>query len=157
VSVLSGDAIHGHAVNIHQFTKLFSKHVAWWPLTTDQQKENMFTWFDKDKNGLVSFVEYITGLNIIKNGVLLQLQKFAFDLHSSGGVLNEKACMEAIAAVHALLQNQQAQKASTSQTGTDNTEDVKLAWKELADNPEKQHHIDFQTFQRLSAISTRKV
>src|SRR4051812_39557188 len=46
VSVLSGDSVHNHAVNIHQFAKLFSKHVEWWPLQTEEQKEKIFGWFD---------------------------------------------------------------------------------------------------------------
>jgi len=142
-------------VNVHQFTKLFSKHLEWWPMETEEQQVKLFNWFDKDKSGLTSFVEYTIGLNVVKHGVLLQLQKFAFDMHSVEGVLNQKSCMEAIATVHSLVQSQQTQM--STQTVADNSEDVKKTWTDLADDPEKQQKIEFSTFQKLSHVTARKV
>jgi len=177
VSVLSVDSAHTHSINMIQFAKLFSNHVEWWNSLYSGQEERVFKLLDKNGNGVVSFVDYIIGLNVIKHGVLLQLQKFAFDLYSTDGILNQNSCTMAIATVHALIQQQQqltkklssqSQSISTSASPSssnasvptfaslNDTEEVKRTWAELADDPEKQTKIDFQTFQRLTHVIPRK-
>jgi len=152
MSVLSGETIHSHSVNFVQFAKLTVMHSQyWWPFNSRGKEQNIFGFFDRDANGQLSFVEYVVALNLIKNGMLLQLQKIVFDVFSSGGHINGDTCTGAIATLHALLQIQ------SKFVQVANSEDMRQAYTELAEDPEKQERIDFETFQRLTHMVAKKV
>eukprot|EP01125_Pyxidicula_operculata_P019825 TRINITY_DN7214_c0_g1_i1.p1 TRINITY_DN7214_c0_g1~~TRINITY_DN7214_c0_g1_i1.p1 ORF type:complete len:998 (+),score=147.46 TRINITY_DN7214_c0_g1_i1:295-2994(+) len=122
------------------FCTMFKKDVSWWPI---ENYELVFKLFDKQNKGMVSFREYVTNLDIILHGNLLQIQKFSFDLYAdpTTKLAHPNEILKSIAIVLVLHQYRK----STSSIEDHHVVD---ASKILSTEPDKL--IDFTTYQSIS-------